>query len=67
MGALVKEGEGFSRDDVPGCELEREAMRIRPPRRSEDFLAPVNEVSFDLGMGEGVMGWDGLMRVMVDD
>lgn len=37
-------GEKFSVDDVPRNALEREAAKIPPPRRSENFRAPVNDV-----------------------
>jgi hypothetical protein len=34
-----------SRDNKPGDKLEREAAQVAPPRISENFRAPVNDVS----------------------
>lgn len=35
----------FSTDERPICALEVAAAKIPPPKKSEDFLAPVNDVS----------------------
>jgi hypothetical protein len=35
----------FSRDEKPICALEVAATKIPPPKKSENFLAPVNDVS----------------------
>lgn len=35
----------FSREDKPICTVEAVATQIPPPRKSENFLAPVNDVS----------------------
>lgn len=49
--------DAFSTDDTPMGRLDAEALRVPAPRRSENFMAPVNDVSFSSAARTQDMFW----------